>query len=238
MHVRAAWDDPRRATTRSRAAERLGWRPARATARVRGRRASRARLRARGRSLVDGMVRARLVRRAIPSPSSSPGSVFWTHSLVPLPRAPRHVHDRDERSTRCPRDPSARADCVHQSRFARTRAYDVRYSLIEGGIARRSCRSIGGRNAPRAAWSAPIAASTTSSPAQTSSGSRGSRERARSMSAVRTSRFRYNSWPGSSFYGCARRATVSGSIPSEEGLRIPPGSVAIFRGSSRTLAAT
>ena len=98
MHVRAAWDDPRRATTRSRAAERLGWRPARATARVRGLRASRARLRARGRSLVDGMVRARLVRRAIPSPSSSPGSVFWTHSLVPLPRAPRHVHDRDERS--------------------------------------------------------------------------------------------------------------------------------------------
>ena len=85
---------------------------------------------------------------------------------------------------------------------------------------------------------APPVGPATPPPAQTACTSRGSRERARSMSAVRTSRFRYNSWPGSSFYGCARRATVSGSIPSEEGLRIPPGSVAIFRGSSRTLAAT
>ena len=96
--------------------------------------------------------------------------------------------------------PPAQTACT--SRGSRERARTMSdINANRWRCARRSCRSIGGRNAPRAAWSAPIAASTTSSPAQTSSGSRGSRERARTMSAVRTSRFRYNSWPGSSFYG-------------------------------------
>ena len=103
-------------------------------ARVRGLRASRSRLRARGRSLIIGMVRARPVRRAIPSPSSRPRSPFSARSVVPLPRAPRHVHDRDERSTRWPRDPSARADCVHQSRIARTRAYEPRGCPLHDGF--------------------------------------------------------------------------------------------------------
>ena len=103
-------------------------------ARVRGLRASRSRLRARGRSLIIGMVRARPVRRAVPSPSSRPRSPFSARSVVPLPRAPRHVHDRDERSTRWPRDPSARADCVHQSRIARTRAYEPRGCPLHDGF--------------------------------------------------------------------------------------------------------
>ena len=55
-------------------------------------------------------------------------------SVVPLPRAPRHVYDRDDRSTRWPRDPSARADCVHQSRIARTRAYEPRGCPLHDGF--------------------------------------------------------------------------------------------------------